>query len=83
MESKSPYNPLGILKADMQYNRVDCATDLIRVALPIQEKLLHFQPFIRDSSVSLIKDKSLDLFGEMNKGIPRYLTFLGNCLKPH
>jgi hypothetical protein len=48
--SISSFNFLGNFSVDMAYIRVDKATNLIRVARPIQERLLLFHPLIRAST---------------------------------
>ena len=53
MASNSAQSPLGIKKVDMVYIRAACATDLIKVACPIQKRFLHFQLLIFDSNLSL------------------------------
>ena len=54
------------------------ATDLIKVARPIQDKHLLFQPFTQAATLSLMKAKSLERFDERNKGKPRYLESLAS-----
>ena len=59
-----------------------CAIDLMRVALPCQDKFLLFQPESLFSSFSLIGFRSLDLLAEKNRGTPKYFKFGGSLLIP-
>ena len=59
-----------------------CATDLMRVALPFQDKFLLFQPENLFSNFSLIGFRSLELLAERKRGTPRYFEFGGNLFIP-
>ena len=59
-----------------------CATDLIRVALPCQNKFLLFQPESLFSKVSLIGFRSLKLLAERKRGTPKYFEFGGSLFIP-
>ena len=52
----------------MVYVGIDCATDLIRVALPAQDKFLLFQPLSLLSNLSFTILRSWDLLLDKKQG---------------
>ena len=60
-----------------------CATDLMGVALPCQDKFLLFQLESLFSNFSLIGFRSLDLLVEKKRGTPKYFKFGGSLFIPN
>ena len=63
--------PLGNRIADIEYVGMAWATDLIKVALPDQDRFLLFHPLSLLSNLSLTYLKSWDLLFDKKRGTPK------------